>query len=80
MPVFFLKVTFGANLSPVCIRSSPQHVRVPHVVFVMTAQAPDSAVIERKRKIRRISRDKIRRVVVFPVIMADETACRQVRP
>jgi hypothetical protein len=71
--VFFFIVAFEANLSPVNIRSSPQHERASHMVVGVAGQALDAAVIKWKRKIRCISRYEIGWVVVFGVIMTAET-------
>ena len=48
------------------------------MILDVTGQAPYASVIERKRKMRCIRRNKIRWMVVFPVFMADETAGRLV--
>ena len=71
--VFFFIVALKANLSPVGIRSSPQHERAPHMVFSMAGQASDPVVVKRKRKIERVNEDEIRRMVIFPVLMAAQT-------
>jgi hypothetical protein len=66
-------VTFEANASPVGIGPSPQHESASHMVFSMTGQASYPAVVKGEGEIGRVCRNEIRRMVVFPVIMATET-------